>query len=505
MEASRRPWLSTGGIAFVAACAAAASVGHPLLGLAFVGLGGFAALFVVPLNWLPVAALWLVLFVPVEALPVPQLIAAAPLAAVPLLVWLVRVPAGPIPGRLVAVSAGLTLAWTVLAAALSTYHHLYAVLAATPLLLIAAGVLRSASLPDPRTLRSPMITAVALLALAAVAEKYVFHANPIYGPLYESAPFPLTQGWSTYRATTTIGHPLVNGTIFAAVLVLAVDDLLTRRARTLWALLRILMLLGGLAAVVSRGSVIAAAVGVALLLILRSGNRAHVPRVAAVSVVLIGGAVLISSAVLARSGTVEGQTSLNARSSLYDDTVAALRGREFFGVGPGMAEQHRVDHRLAGVYQLLGTRSASYKGERRTSLENAYAEIVVGVGLPGLVFFVVMLLAAIAQGLARVPSIGSASALAAVTIALAGYNAIDAHKQLSVFILLLLILLVSEQRAPDSARGALESAGSHRGSGAPRSENGTIPHGRRVGRPPRGKPASSQHRDLAGTTKGEAC
>ncbi len=65
----------------------------------------------------------------------------------------------------------------------------------------------------------------AVLGVYASLEAWVLRDNPLLGWAYRSAPAPdgFDQIWSVYRATTTMGHPLVNATFFAVALPLAVD------------------------------------------------------------------------------------------------------------------------------------------------------------------------------------------------------------------------------------------------------------------------------------------
>jgi hypothetical protein len=427
--------VALGVTAFVAGWASTAS--PKLLSLILTGLA-VAVLCSLPMRLLPLAAITFIVALPAEALPVPPNAKVLSIAAIPLLAWAVRARSRSTLPTGSAVIAASFLGWICLSWAFSTYHDRFAVGAVLSLALLPVVVMLRPSTGGDSGPEDFFLKAVVLLAAYAVVEKYLIHGNPLYGSLYHQASPPLEQAWSTYRATTTMGHPLVNGTVFAATLVLAVGRFLDRRSPPRPALLSVVLLLGGLVSVVSRGAIAGAGAGLIVLMALHWGPSVSQARKLVIGVGITVAAVVAVSALVARSSSSEGSASTANRASVGANTALALRGNEIVGVGPGKAEQYRIDHALPGQYQpvLFALRK---RDTRRVSIENAYAQMAIGVGYPGLALFVTLVAGVVMMAVRSSQSRAAGCAIIAMMVAVFGYNAFDSHPQLLVLLALLMV------------------------------------------------------------------
>lgn len=437
-----RPWLL--GLPLAGALGyAAASSGH--LRAAALALIVLAVLVALPVRHLPVVALLLVLLVPTEVLPLPGRLQGAPLAVVPLLVWAVRTRgSGPraVPGVTRALAGALVL-WLCLSEAFAPERTngglLWWATAAIAVGVIATG---RGDLDAPR-LRTVLLTVTSLLGGFALVEAFVLHANPLYDRFYAVADVPLLQHWSTYRATTTLGHPLVNGSVFAVAAILALDDLMAR-GRTRWGVVRALLLLGGIAATGSRTALAAFALAAVVLVVVRRGPRTSGLRRAALAVAGVGAVAVLAHGLIARSESTEARASVAVRAALVERTQEAMAGAGVLGAGPGEAEATRREHHLR---------------DSELPLESSYAQLAVGLGLGGLALFVATFGTLVAAGLRREETAGDAAAMLALLTSIGGYNAIEGHLQLLALLGLLGASLLARRAqavpAPVKARAAM--------------------------------------------------
>jgi hypothetical protein len=408
--------------------------GHTIGVLIGVGLLAFAACFWIPLQWLPPIALVSALILPAEVLK-------WPITLLPAAAWLVRAPrsrAGRGASRSWAVALG---AWILLSEAFAPLHsragYIWVVCA---LLGIIAPVVLTPIL-DAQVLKRTFLVLVTWLGAYAVVEKFVLKANPLYGSLYASGGDPIIQG-SPYRATTLLGHPLVNGLVFATAAVLAVDRALDRDASR-WSYLRVLVILAGLAATLSRGSTVAAALAIVALVLVRQARTTSFWRRLGVGVVMALGAVVFAGPLISRNDTSGAQKSAADRGTLISDTLQVLRGHAIVGVGPGTVQLYRLRYGLLDVNLTAGP-SAD------TALESTYAELAAGLGIPGLVLFLTLIAAVILTAVRRGRP-GEALALLTFTVALGTFKT-EGHVQLFIVLGLLMSLALSERESDGDAR-----------------------------------------------------
>jgi hypothetical protein len=399
-------------------------------------VGGAAALggcLLIPVRWLPPLAL-------VSALVLPYEVTRWPVAVVPLTVWLMRSAPVRHQSRVVRSGALCLGVWVLLAAAFATVESRSGIVwVVVALCSVVWPMVRGAQLPDPSQLKRVFLNLTSALAGVAVVETFFLHSNPLYGSLYASGGDPIVKE-HTYRATTLLGHPLVNGAVFATAAVLAVDEALTRSAgRT--SLLRVLILLSGLGATTSRGSTAAAVLGIGLLVLMRRGRTTSTLRKVAVSLAMVVAGVVFVGGLVARNSSSEGQQSTLVRTMLIEETMRALRGHEVLGVGPGEVENYRQKFGLL----RFDVRSQTTPN---IALESTYAELLVGLGIPGLVFFLLVIVGAVVSALRSEFLVGPACTLLTYALALGTFKT-EGHVQLLV-VLGLLLSLTAAANAPPS-------------------------------------------------------
>jgi hypothetical protein len=410
----------------VVGSAAIGFVGPTQPGLTLIGLAlavVVAVAMLVPTAWLPTAALLSILFVPAESLPVPALASSLPLGLLFLVVWQLRTTSSAEPRPIAIVVACAFAVWLGLSFAfagmLSPRSVTWSVGALIAIVLFA---LRPPAAAETRlAIRAFTLTAAALAALAIV-ESFVVGSNPLLGPVFSSTTNWGTESTAIHRATTLIGHPLMNGTVFAVASVIVVTRLLLpgvhgRRGDYV----QLALLVGGIAAAQTRTGALAALAGLLLAVVVsaQSGNRLRRLSFVGLGVVLL---VFFGLALSQRNSSGLDFT-VDHRASVPAAALASIDGHEVFGVGPSMSDRWRAAKRYAGT---------------SVTLENGYAQLIVSIGPFGMLLFVTNLLVAIVIGLARPGSRPAAAGLATLALALAGFNAIEGSPRLLVLIAVLI-------------------------------------------------------------------
>jgi polysaccharide biosynthesis protein PslJ len=313
--------------------AAASPVGT----LVLIGLAVLVVAASLPLWVLPSVSLWLFALLPVGyLLGVPNFVGRfyTP-AVIVLLIWLVRLSWHR--GR---PSFVRSLRWLVPVFAVLlvlSYIGLSPSRSVNWLVVVAIAVALPAALVpavDQRTsttlLRSWFVLGIAL-SLVAVIESLL--QTNILSPYYS-----FDQHWALYRVSTTLGHPLMNGTFFSVTACLAAFAMTRVGAPRGSAFICFLAcaLAAGLTG--SRSGVYALVSGLAvgLLVTLVSGRTSVANKFLGIVLGVVALIVLPALPTIAgRAGSAEG-----AASSLYRDYVVRLAGRLFLqrpivGYGPG--------------------------------------------------------------------------------------------------------------------------------------------------------------------------
>ncbi len=350
-----------------AAVVGGAAVASTTLGpLVVVGVVALAALFLVPVRWLPVLGLFLFL-TPWDNGPDIHSVVRLTAVCLPMLAYYLR--------RRSQLSWSFGVAWTAswlvvvgVVSAMQGLRPLPSVLFLVPVvvLVVVPAALRGMPADDQRLLiRAWAFSAIGLAAFGLV--EFVARMNPL-DSWYALAVSPLVQKWDVYRIATTIGHPLLNGMFFAAAFALCCWQLLDRSAisgRT--AAVGMVASLGATVLSGSRSALVAvAAGGVVVSLAATSQHRAQVKW--ALRLVLPVG-VLIAFYYLwtLRLGGAEADESTEVRRGLFETASALISQRWLLGAGPGYAwEQNELYGTLTGY-----------------ALESSALELVVGWGVLG--------------------------------------------------------------------------------------------------------------------------
>ena len=341
---------------------AASAYGPPAVAVAVL----LAALVVMPARWLPALA-FLLFLTPFDRGPeIPSAVRAA-MISLPLVVYYVRRRS-----RL-SWSFGMTWAasWLVVVGVLSAVQGLRpgpSLAFLVPVLVLVAVPLSLRAVPaeDQRILVRTWAWSAIVLAVYGAVEFAA--ARNLLDPWYALSVSPLVQKWDTYRITTTIGHPLLNGMFFAASFSLFCWQLLDRSMigkRT--AVVGALAALAGTALSGSLSALIAMGVGgIVVSLAATSRHPAHVKW--AIRIVLPLGLVSVFAYLSAlRLGGAEADSSLDSRRDVYGAAAELIDQRPLLGAGPGYAwEQNEL-----------------YGGFPDLPLESSMLELLVGWGIVG--------------------------------------------------------------------------------------------------------------------------
>lgn len=436
------------------AAASAAGVGVALTGYVFLALVGVGAagvaLFLVRPSALPLISLFAFFTIPSDYLPLPGAVRHLPVAAIPLAVWAFRERRSDRLPLSVAALAVALVVWTSVSELLAPVHSRAGLAWWVTFLITPCLVLLASPRMDVERCKSWLLGFATATGLYGVLETFVLHKNPLYDWLYASGATPLTQVWDSYRATTSLGHPLDNSTVFAVSAVVALDRSFTRAAGKRVALFQVAVLLAAVAATKSRGAGVALAAGIVVVLALRWNASKPLRKLLVLMVVAVS-SIGLAAVIGARNASVEGQKSSAQRATLVRDTEEALQGHAVFGVGPGSSEQYRASEGLTAA--------------GATGLENAYAETAVSLGVPGLLLLLALLSVLILMGLRRSETIGLGAGVLVFAVSVGGYNALESHSA-GLALLALLGQGIVLARADNRRSRTLARSGSRRRSAA---------------------------------------
>jgi hypothetical protein len=386
-------------VALVVLAVGAVAAVSPLGTAALLGLAVFAAAASLPVWLLPSVSLWLFALVPVGYLiGVPNYFARFWTPAVLVLaIWVVRIALHR--GRGVFLrSLRWTLPLAVLLLALSVvslsdtrsinWVAILFVTVALPTALVPADDDRT----GPTLLRAWFALGI-LLSLVAVLESLV-ESNPL------AQYYNFDQHWALYRVTTTLGHPLMNGTFFAVTSCLAAFSALRRGSArgTAFTCFVLSALAAGLTGSRSGVYALVCGLGVGLLVMLVSGRTSIANKLLGIVIGVTALVVLPAlPSIAGRANSAEG-----IASGLYRDQSVKLAGKLFsqspwLGTGPGSSA------------------IAVAQSGANLPLENAVLGTVVSVGvigIAGLLVLVVLVLVRIVRG-GRPDGIGAVSAFVA--------------------------------------------------------------------------------------------
>ena len=405
----------------------------PLVVLAMVGL---VAMLVIPTRALPATALVIFVLVPARLLPQDGPLGALPLTTIVIVIWAIRRaiaprsaarPSGirPTTWRVAtAVLAALFVAWSisVLIRSVDVQTSIGWLTSFTAGALLVAFVRNSRA--EAEILQRTWLMLSGILGGYALIEA-ALRANPVWGTVYSVLGLTSSQHWSTYRSEASFGHPLFAALFFAVGCALAVGIWLSNGSRRV---LAVAVLAGlGLVATVSRGALLGAVIAVAFAVLASMLLRGE-KRWWRYVLLVVGGslAVLVATqtgAFAERNDSMEGELSAQARDlGLY----VAFRASElagFLGTGPGTSG---ISGRA--IYDVV--------------IENSGLQLLISVGIPGVVLFLLLVAAGIGTALRR-GAVGPAAGLVAYVIAISGFNAIDALRPMHLLLGCLLLMALN--------------------------------------------------------------
>lgn len=260
-----------------------------------------------------------------------------------------------------------------------------------------------------------MVLAVVLGVYALIES--AFQQNFLYGRVIDALAGEEAQRWSVYRSSASFGHPLYASLFFSAAFALALGKLIETPKKR-YAMVALIAALA-MVSTVSRTGIVAAAVAAAVVLLL-AVVRAQISGMAKFGLVVATGAGLLfattSGAFLERSSSGEASSSSVAREWVFSLAFEASSRTGWIGSGPGTSAD---TVRALDSFQIL--------------VENAYLQLLVSVGIPGLVLFVLILAVSGVVAVSR-RTYGALGALIALAVSIAGFNGLESSPSIMILL-----------------------------------------------------------------------
>lgn len=287
---------------------------------------------------------------------------------------------------------------------------------------------------EAHLLSKTLISLSILLALYGAIE-FLLNSNPFFGNLYSSGPYPINQTWSSYRITTTLGHPLNNMLFFGTALGVSLGGFIAQKG--LLAAFGTMASLLGIFMTLSRTGVIVCGVVVLLSLFMNTRNgvqskaimtRISVAVVSALGVYLISTSTLLSE----RNSSSDGSASTAARDQLFEISLNLIGEHGIFGSGPGTSNLAMLE----SGYKLV--------------LENSALQLFVSTG-PIFTALILVLFIRSFISFRNHGNFDAALGLAAICSAMLGFNWLEAIRPGMVLIGALIV--VGNRISSDAACG----------------------------------------------------
>lgn len=439
--------VAVAGVALAVTVAALAAVDGvtrwPLV--AALGVAALAGLFVVPVRVLPTVALVMTVFLPYRLMHALGFTVSTPIALV-LGIWALRkaiahhrAPSPPRRAWAVAVPALLLFVCALLHTVVSARASMSLSWTLTFALAVAIPLLIRDVRADARLLESAFGVVAAVAAVLALGQA-ALRANPLYDAAYAVLGLGSLQHWEVYRVDGSFGHPLTAGLFFSVALAFSAGRWVQTRRHRFAA--NALLQAVALAFTVSRSAYIAAAIGLlfvvlATLLSARGLSRRRSLLITA-GFGLFALITLQSSLFLERATSAEAESSTQARDALLQISLDAAASTNWLGGGVA-----------------AGTIVAEPFNYLRLPIESAYLQLLLGIGIPGLILFAWLIMAAVVRAWRR-GDVAAAGACVALAAGIAGYAALDTN--MNVLVLLgLVVLLCASERPADAADPADQS------------------------------------------------
>jgi polysaccharide biosynthesis protein PslJ len=358
-----------------------------LLALAVIAGVGMLILFSMRRAYLPPLALTALVLIPRKALPDYPLSDLLTLPFIIMVVWclrrlLVAKPRQPVsttqqvhslnPFRGFIVFLAL---WFALSALASDYKGASIAWIAHFMVLAIAPILLGIDGEERRLIKRCFAVLTAVVSVYAIGE-WILGGNLLYDPIYALLGENEVQVWSTYRSHVSFGHPLYASLFLSLGFGAFFTELLTSSSRANITLSALSLV--GVASTVSRSGLLTVAgliVFTILLTVFRRTNTNFLVKI--VLTACIGGLAAVamtSPLVQERFLSNEAESSVGAREAMIDVAATAASEQSWLGSGPGTSSQGVLPFNPLGLY-----------------VENGYLQLLVSVGLVGLIGFALML------------------------------------------------------------------------------------------------------------------
>lgn len=248
------------------------------------------------------------------------------------------------------------------------------------------------------------------VALGAMAVIEGLTQMPLLGALYidpTGAGTGVSQNWSSVRATTTLGHPLMNGTFLACTAAFGLIRAFTSGSRL--AITSGVFAAAGTVFTVSRSAVAGLIVGlvVGTCVLLTSRNTSLSKKITWCLVSASVGLAAVSSPLLAeRAASAEGTSSAKSRGMLLDRALEISVEDSYAGSG-------------GGTSQLRATQAGL-----NLPIENSFGGVLVSLGVIGLIIFALLLIG-LCISAARKKHSEIAAAVVTFSVTAAAYPLVD--------------------------------------------------------------------------------
>ena len=411
----------------------------PLMTVLAVGL------FVIPVHMLPSVVLVVLALIPTRLVPSSGPFNALPPLAIVMGVWVLRrwvldhrgtrsrqLPALTTIGPRLAVyaTAIMLVGWLIV----STIREGGSETTVGWTLSFVASALLPLLIFDARE-EAALLRRVVMIVGAAVGA-YIFvemtlGMSPVYGIVTLLLGSEPSFGFAVYRARGAFSHPLFAGAFLTIPALVGIGTWL-KTGRT-WTLLCGLLAAAGVLGTVSRGSILAIGVGVGIAIVIAPfflGWKNLKRCGALLGLAVVGGIGILNFApLLERSGSIESRLSADVRDRAVTVAMDAAAYGHWFGTGPG-------------------TSGATGRLFDSIVIENSMLQLLISIGIPGLVLFVLFVVSLIWCAWSR-GDLGIGLAIIAYMVSITGFNSLDAVRNMHILIGLLVLLAIHDSDALD--------------------------------------------------------
>jgi hypothetical protein len=402
--------------------------------------------FVIPVHMIPALVVAAIALVPTRFIPGASPFNALPALALVMGVWVFRrvvlaqTPKGAellppltrVGPRLAVYATGVLLAawiaFSMLRAGLTDttigWSTAFIVSVLLPLVVFDARI-------EMRLMRTVLLVVGAITG-ANIVLQLVTNGPALYGLLSVGGDF----SFHVFRPQGPFNHPLFAGAFLTIPALIGIGQWLT--TGKWWPLLAGLTAAAGVVSTVSRSSIgaVGIALGVAVVVAPFFLGWAHLKRwFLLVALGAVGAiAVLNFQPLIDRSSSLESELSAGVREQAVPLALSAAQYAHWMGTGPGTSGE---------TARLFGT----------IIIENSMLQLIISLGIPGLILFVAFLGSLIWCAWAR-GDLGVGLAVIGYTVAITGFNSLDAVRNMHILIGLLVLLAVHSSTSPRLSESA---------------------------------------------------